>query len=78
MAVAFKPELSTKFDAYDLFKLKTPTLSFEPRFHMFIINGYDRKSQRKEVSGLLVSNFLSHYSFSYYDGINALTLILNY
>ena len=24
----------------------TPTLSFEPRFCMFIMNGYDRKSKR--------------------------------
>ena len=24
----------------------TPTLSFEPRFCMFIINGYDNKSKR--------------------------------
>ena len=34
----------------------TPTLSFEPRFRMFISNGYDRKSKR-----LLSLDFLLYF-----------------
>ena len=36
----------------------TPTLSFEPRFRMFIINGYDNKSKRLQSLDVL-SNFWS-------------------
>ena len=35
--------LETQLGAYALFKFRP---SFEPRFRMFIINGYDRKSKR--------------------------------
>ena len=38
---------SFKYNLAHMLSLKlTPTLSFEPRFRMFIINGYDRKSKR--------------------------------
>ena len=36
----------------------TPTLSFEPRFRMFIINGYENKSKRLQSLDVL-SNFWS-------------------
>ena len=41
--IAFKPELYTQFGAYTVFKL-TPNLSDEPRFCMYIVNGYYTKT----------------------------------
>ena len=35
----------------------TPKLSFEPRFRMFIINGYDRKSKRLQSLDFLFFSF---------------------
>ena len=35
----------------------TPRLSFEPRFRMFIINGYDRKSKRLQSLDFLFFSF---------------------
>ena len=46
--VTFKPDLSLNLN---------PALYFEPMFPIFIINGYDRKAERKAwlvVLGLLV------------------------
>ena len=43
----------------------TPKLSFEPRFRIFIINDYDRKSKRLQSLDFLylfVSVFLTHVS----------------
>ena len=56
----------------------TPTLSFEPRFRLFIINGYDIKSKRKSknLGESLLRGMSKNEQIQFFDSRMYLPVIL--